>query len=106
VLLISWPVVGIIGSIIGGAAYGLLQPIFATIEAVEEGKDDKLFHCFVVCFIFMSLECSLFLFILLSFITEISYCFSGWYLEHYTKELHGCPGLERCLLPFLLLGYG
>jgi hypothetical protein len=53
VLLISWPVVGIVGSIIGGAAYGLLQPIFATIEAVEEGKEDKLFHCFVVCFIFM-----------------------------------------------------
>ncbi|KAK2360119.1 putative membrane protein [Trifolium repens] len=47
VLLISWPVVGILGSFIGGAAYGLLQPIFATIEAVEEGKDDKLFHCFV-----------------------------------------------------------
>ncbi|WJX75808.1 hypothetical protein P8452_59300 [Trifolium repens] len=47
VLLISWPVVGIVGSIIGGAAYGLLQPIFATIEAVEEGKEDKLFHCFV-----------------------------------------------------------
>ncbi|GAU29000.1 hypothetical protein TSUD_165180 [Trifolium subterraneum] len=47
VLLISWPVVGIVGSIIGGAVYGFLQPIFATIEAVEEGKDDKLFHCFV-----------------------------------------------------------
>ncbi|XP_058762574.1 uncharacterized membrane protein At3g27390-like [Vicia villosa] len=47
VLLISWPVLGIIGSIIGGAAYGFLQPIFATIQAVEEGKDDKLLHCFI-----------------------------------------------------------
>ncbi|CAJ2669697.1 unnamed protein product [Trifolium pratense] len=46
VLLISWPIVGIVGSIVGGAAYGLLKPIFATIEAVEEGKDDKLYHCF------------------------------------------------------------
>ncbi|XP_045795334.1 uncharacterized membrane protein At3g27390-like [Trifolium pratense] len=46
VLLISWPMVGIVGSIVGGAAYGLLKPIFATIEAVEEGKDDKLYHCF------------------------------------------------------------
>ncbi|CAK8541211.1 unnamed protein product [Lathyrus sativus] len=46
VLLISWPVLGIIGSIVGGAAYGFLQPIFATIQAVEEGKDDKLLHCF------------------------------------------------------------
>lgn len=51
VLLLSYPVVGIIGSIVGGAAYGYLSPIFATFEAVEEGKDDKLFHCFVVCFI-------------------------------------------------------
>ncbi|CAL5191672.1 unnamed protein product [Lathyrus oleraceus] len=47
VLLISWPVLGIIGSIVGGAAYGFLQPIFATIQAVEEGKDDKLLHCFI-----------------------------------------------------------
>ncbi|XP_004488935.1 uncharacterized membrane protein At3g27390-like [Cicer arietinum] len=47
VLLISWPVVGIIGSIVGGVAYGYLSPIFATIEAVEEGKDDKLYHCFI-----------------------------------------------------------
>lgn len=63
VLLISYPVVGIIGSIVGGAAYGYLSPIFATFEAVEEGKDDKLFHCFVVCFIFLLLlKCSLFLF--------------------------------------------
>lgn len=43
----------------------------------------------------------------LSFITEIFYAYiSGWYLEHYRKELHGCYGHKRCLLPFLLLGYG
>lgn len=47
VLLISWPLVGILGSIVGGAAYGFLSPIFATFEAVEEGKDDKFFHCFI-----------------------------------------------------------
>ncbi|XP_061341859.1 uncharacterized membrane protein At3g27390 isoform X1 [Gastrolobium bilobum] len=47
VLLISWPMIGIVGSIVGGAAYGYLSPIFATFEAVEEGKDDKLFHCFI-----------------------------------------------------------
>lgn len=52
VLLISWPVIGIVGSIVGGAAYGFLSPIFATFEAIEEGKDDKLFHCFIVCLIF------------------------------------------------------
>ncbi|KAL2320216.1 hypothetical protein Fmac_029185 [Flemingia macrophylla] len=47
VLLILLPLVGIVGSVVGGAAYGFLSPIFATFEAVEEGKDDKLFHCFI-----------------------------------------------------------
>ncbi|KAK8466694.1 hypothetical protein PHAVU_008G145500 [Phaseolus vulgaris] len=46
-LLVLWPVFGILGSILGGAAYGFLSPIFATFEAVEEGKDDKLYHCFI-----------------------------------------------------------
>lgn len=45
VLLILWPLVGIIGSIIGGAAYGFLSPIFATFDAVGEGKTDEFFHC-------------------------------------------------------------
>lgn len=48
-LLILWPVVGIIASIIGGAAYGFLSPLFATFDAVGEGKSNKLFHCFYVC---------------------------------------------------------
>ncbi|XP_027358159.1 uncharacterized membrane protein At3g27390-like [Abrus precatorius] len=45
-LLILWPVVGIVGSIVGGAAYGFLAPIFATFEAVEGGKENKIFRCF------------------------------------------------------------
>lgn len=45
-LLILWPVIGIVGSIIGGAAYGFLSPIFATFAAVGEGKTNKLFRCF------------------------------------------------------------
>ncbi|BAT84576.1 uncharacterized protein HKW66_Vig0042980 [Vigna angularis] len=47
VLLVLCPAFGILGSILGGAAYGFLSPIFATFEAVEEGKDDKLYHCFI-----------------------------------------------------------
>ncbi|KAG4940543.1 hypothetical protein JHK87_044414 [Glycine soja] len=47
VLLVVYPIVGILGSIVGGAAYGFLSPIFATLEAVEEGKDDKFYHCFI-----------------------------------------------------------
>ncbi|CAL0299151.1 unnamed protein product [Lupinus luteus] len=46
VLLITWPVVGIVASIVGGAAYGFLSPILATFEAVVEGKENKVFHCF------------------------------------------------------------
>ncbi|KAJ7974712.1 Steroid nuclear receptor, ligand-binding [Quillaja saponaria] len=45
VLLVLWPVAGIIGSIVGGAAYGFLSPIFATFDAVGEGKTNEFFHC-------------------------------------------------------------
>lgn len=47
--LILWPLVGIVGSIIGGAGYGLLSPMFATVEAVGEGKSDPFFHAINVC---------------------------------------------------------
>ncbi|XP_031265089.1 LOW QUALITY PROTEIN: uncharacterized membrane protein At3g27390-like [Pistacia vera] len=48
VFLILWPVVGILelGSILVGALYGFLTPIFATFDAVGEGKENDLFHCF------------------------------------------------------------
>ncbi|OVA20521.1 hypothetical protein BVC80_1065g73 [Macleaya cordata] len=44
-LLVCWPLVAIVGSILGGAGYGLLAPLMATFEAVGEGKTDKFFHC-------------------------------------------------------------
>ncbi|KAL5793306.1 hypothetical protein ACOSP7_001900 [Xanthoceras sorbifolium] len=46
IILIIWPVVGIAGSILAGALYGLLSPIFATFDAVGEGKTNVFFHCF------------------------------------------------------------
>ncbi|KAH1193124.1 putative membrane protein [Glycine max] len=46
-LLGNIKVAGIVGSVIGGAAYGFFAPIFATFEAVEGGKENKLFHCFI-----------------------------------------------------------
>ncbi|XP_009340850.2 uncharacterized membrane protein At3g27390 [Pyrus x bretschneideri] len=46
IVLILWPVVGIVGSILGGAAFGFFSPIMGTFEAVGEGKTDKLYHCF------------------------------------------------------------
>lgn len=47
--LILWPVVGIVGSVLGGAAYGFYSPVFATFQAVGEGKTNQLYHCFYVC---------------------------------------------------------
>ncbi|EYU34768.1 hypothetical protein ABFS82_11G133400 [Erythranthe guttata] len=44
-ILIAWPPIGIACGVLGGAAYGLLAPSFATFQAVEEGKTDKFYHC-------------------------------------------------------------
>ncbi|EEF35434.1 conserved hypothetical protein [Ricinus communis] len=44
--LILWLAVGIVGSIIGGILYGFLSPVFATFDAVGEGKSNVLYHCF------------------------------------------------------------
>ncbi|KAJ6298684.1 hypothetical protein OIU76_019775 [Salix suchowensis] len=44
--LILWLVLGIAGSILGGALYGFLSPIFATFDAVGERKTNMLYHCF------------------------------------------------------------
>ncbi|XVF13979.1 hypothetical protein REPUB_Repub09cG0016800 [Reevesia pubescens] len=46
VVLISWVMVGIVGSIIGGILYGFLSPIFATFDALGEGKTNVFIHCF------------------------------------------------------------
>ncbi|KAJ0230937.1 Transmembrane protein [Hirschfeldia incana] len=44
--IILWLVVSIVGSILGGAVYGFLSPIFATFDAVGVGKSNPFFHCF------------------------------------------------------------
>ena len=46
--LAFWPVCVVVGSIIGGLAYGFLGPVFGTFKAVSEGKTDKFRHCFIV----------------------------------------------------------
>ncbi|GAA0151826.1 hypothetical protein LIER_37363 [Lithospermum erythrorhizon] len=47
VVLIPWPPFGILCSIVGSATYGLLAPMFATVEAVGEGKTGKFRHCII-----------------------------------------------------------
>lgn len=39
-----WPLIGIASSIVGGAAYGFLSPVFATFQAVGGKKTDAFFH--------------------------------------------------------------
>lgn len=46
VAIILWPILGILGSVLGGAIYGFFSPIFATFDAVGEGKSYQFFHCF------------------------------------------------------------
>ncbi|XP_051115346.1 uncharacterized membrane protein At3g27390 [Andrographis paniculata] len=44
--LILWPVVTIIGSILGGIGYGFFAPLIATFEIIGERASDKCYHCF------------------------------------------------------------
>ncbi|KAH9793838.1 hypothetical protein KPL71_004675 [Citrus sinensis] len=44
--LILWPIVGIVGSLLGGIGYGFFAPLIATFEAVGVDVTDKCYHCF------------------------------------------------------------
>ncbi|KAI9107150.1 hypothetical protein K1719_021759 [Acacia pycnantha] len=39
------PIVGIVGSLLGGIGYGFFSPLLATFEAVGNGVVDKFYHC-------------------------------------------------------------
>ncbi|KAK9053972.1 hypothetical protein SSX86_025047 [Deinandra increscens subsp. villosa] len=45
--LAFWPVGIVVGSILGGLAYGFLAPMFGTFKAVGEGKTDQFIHCLI-----------------------------------------------------------
>ena len=47
-VLAVWPVAVVVGSLLGGLAYGFLGPMFGTFKAVEEGKTDQFIHCITV----------------------------------------------------------
>ena len=48
ILLLLWPVVAAVGSILVGLGYGVGQPMVATFEAVGDDREYKLYHAFVV----------------------------------------------------------
>lgn len=105
-LLILWPVVGIVGSIVGGAAYGFFSPIVATFEAVEGGKENKIVHCFIVCFISELNKILVILFSCCCSTQKFHVAPTGWNLEHCFKDFWYCQGCRKCMLPYLFLGYG
>lgn len=45
VLLVLWPLMGVLGSILIGAGYGFLMPVMETFDAIGEGNNDKFLHC-------------------------------------------------------------
>nr|GMC48588.1 uncharacterized membrane protein At3g27390 [Ipomoea batatas]GMD32016.1 uncharacterized membrane protein At3g27390 [Ipomoea batatas]GMD38556.1 uncharacterized membrane protein At3g27390 [Ipomoea batatas] len=45
--LILWPIIAILGSLLGGLGFGFFAPLIATFEAVGEGVTDAFYHCFV-----------------------------------------------------------
>ncbi|KAG6486098.1 uncharacterized membrane protein At3g27390-like [Zingiber officinale] len=47
IILVLWPLVGILGSILIGVGYGFLAPVVATFDAVGEGKANNFLHCFM-----------------------------------------------------------
>ncbi|XP_071736697.1 uncharacterized membrane protein At3g27390 isoform X1 [Rutidosis leptorrhynchoides] len=45
--LVLWPVIAIVGSLIGGIGFGFFAPLIATFEVIGTDHKDKFFHCFV-----------------------------------------------------------
>ncbi|XP_025983241.1 uncharacterized membrane protein At3g27390 isoform X2 [Glycine max] len=47
--LLLWPIVGIVGSLLGGIGYGFFAPLLATFQAVGKGENvnQKFHHCFI-----------------------------------------------------------
>ncbi|OIW20903.1 hypothetical protein TanjilG_25075 [Lupinus angustifolius] len=41
------PILGIVGSLLGGIGYGYCAPLLATFEAVGQDVKDKFYHCFI-----------------------------------------------------------
>lgn len=85
--VILWLVVSIVGSILGGAIYGFLSPIFATFDAVGEGKSNPFFHCFYVS-LFSAPFLVLYVIADYHLITLLN-CL-GWNLEHCSRQFHSC----------------
>ncbi|XWS47285.1 hypothetical protein CRYUN_Cryun14cG0139400 [Craigia yunnanensis] len=44
--LVLWPVVAVVGSLLGGIGYGFFAPVIATFEILGQNAVEKCYHCF------------------------------------------------------------
>lgn len=56
IILVLWPLVGILGTILLGVGYGFLAPVVATFDAVGERKANVFLHCFMVYLVILATE--------------------------------------------------
>ncbi|XP_073282621.1 uncharacterized membrane protein At3g27390 [Primulina huaijiensis] len=84
VLLILWPGVAIVGSVLGGIGYGFFAPLIATFEAVGESVTEKWKHCFLDgCWSTLEDSCT----VVRDF---MDFCFHSYfsYMDELSEEVH------------------
>lgn len=82
--LILWPVMAIVGSIVGGVGYGFFAPLIATFEAVGSNVADKCYHCFMDG-LFSTLESSC------TVVRDFTdFCFHSYFsfMDELSKDVH------------------
>lgn len=82
--LILWPVMAIVGSIVGGVGYGFFAPLIATFEAVGANVADKCYHCFMDG-LFSTLESSC------TVVRDFTdFCFHSYFsfMDELSKDVH------------------
>lgn len=82
--LILWPIIAIIGSILGGIGYGFFSPLIATFEAIGENITCKIYHCFADgCMSTLKGSCTV--------VRDFTdFCFHSYfsYMDELSEEIH------------------
>ncbi|KAK7393782.1 hypothetical protein VNO78_22346 [Psophocarpus tetragonolobus] len=102
--LLLWPIVGIIGTLLGGIGYGFFAPLLATFQAVAKGANvsNKVYNCFIDgCWSTIERSC-----IVVQDVTD--FCFHSYfsYMDELRENLapHEKPlDIRLSLLPCCLL---
>ncbi|XP_060188174.1 uncharacterized membrane protein At3g27390 [Lycium barbarum] len=82
--LIIWPLIAIIGSVLGGIGYGFFAPLIATFEAIGENITCKVYHCFLDgCISTLKGSCTV--------VRDFTdFCFHSYfsYMDELSEEMH------------------